>query len=380
MDEVIYRLLKEATVFIEIDDGSIFGTGTLVAPHTVLSVAHLFEEENIDRIVVIWQNRAYDARVLSKWTDLDILLLQVASLPIDHQCVYLHRSIRPGDSLYSFGYSSHENGDSSLFKCEGLSFRSNALIKFSQGEVPNGFGGSPLLNQRTGGVCGIINRSRDFYGPAGGFAIPVESIFSVFPFLEKQQREYHKSNNHWLRLLETVNELDKPLKIENILIPTGYQKLLEPIEAFFQDTANHCDVYSKNVFIMTRYQPGNKTLETIDKTLRDTLRSHGLFAHRADDRCYATDRNLWDNLCTYMIGCKYGIAVLENIILDEFNPNVALEYGFMRALGKPTLLLKEKRMAPRADILGTIWEEFDMLEIEDTIKRAVERWINDFDI
>jgi hypothetical protein len=35
----------------------------------------------------------------------------------------------------------------------------------------------------------------------------------------------------------------------------------------------------------------------------------------------------------------------------------------MRALGKPVLLLKEKRMKPRADILGTLWEEFDILDV-----------------
>jgi nucleoside 2-deoxyribosyltransferase len=69
---------------------------------------------------------------------------------------------------------------------------------------------------------------------------------------------------------------------------------------------------------------------------------------------------------------------LENILQNEFNPNVALEYGFMRALGKPVLLLKEKRMAPRADILGTLWEEFDMVEsIEETISRAIHRWVDD---
>jgi hypothetical protein len=60
-----------------------------------------------------------------------------------------------------------------------------------------------------------------------------------------------------------------------------------------------------------------------------------------------------------MVGCRFGIAVPEDILVAEFNPNVALEYGFMRALGKPTLLLKEQRMLPRADILGTLWGQFD---------------------
>ena len=71
------------------------------------------------------------------------------------------------------------------------------------------------------------------------------------------------------------------------------------------------------------------------------------------------------------------VAVLENIIADEFNPNVALEYGFMRALGKPTLLLKERRLKPRADILGTVWHEFDILDIRRSVTAALGKWLDD---
>jgi hypothetical protein len=164
------------------------------------------------------------------------------------------------------------------------------------------------------------------------------------------------------------------------LLPKEYQKLVDPVQLFFEDKPRKCQNYDKNVFIMTRFQPGNSTLETLDKAIRKTLEVRGLLGHRADDRCYPNDRNLWDNVCTYMFCCKFGIAVLEDIIGDEFNPNVALEYGFMRALGKPTLLLKEKRLKPRADILGTVWEDFDILNIESSIQEAIERWLKDIGV
>lgn len=162
-----------------------------------------------------------------------------------------------------------------------------------------------------------------------------------------------------------------------IIIPKGYSKLKESIKQFINDFDNKCNNYNKNVFIMTRFRKGNETLENLDKTIRGALDVLGLCGHRADNRCYPIDRNLWDNVCTYMICCKYGIAVLENIIEDEFNPNVALEYGFMRALGKPTLLLKEKRFKPRADILGTIWEPFDILNLKISIWEALRKWAKD---
>lgn len=163
-------------------------------------------------------------------------------------------------------------------------------------------------------------------------------------------------------------------------LPKPYTKLAEPVASFFEDSEKGCENYDKNVFIMTRFQPGNDTLESLDRCIREHLSEHGLVGHRADDRCYPSDRNLWDNVCTYMFCCKYGIAILENILADEFNPNVALEYGFMRALGKPTLLLKEKRFKPRADILGTLWEEFDILNLEKSVSSAIDRWFNDLGI
>lgn len=163
-------------------------------------------------------------------------------------------------------------------------------------------------------------------------------------------------------------------------IPEGYEKLQSSYTNFFADKDNNCTDYEKNVFTMTRFKRGNKQLEDIDLTIRQTLQKFGLYAHRADDKCYTSDRNLWDNVCTYMICCKYGIAVLENIDVREFNPNVALEYGFMRALNKSVLLLKEKGFEPRADIMGTLWEPFDIFQVEESISKGIESWLRDLRI
>jgi hypothetical protein len=173
---------------------------------------------------------------------------------------------------------------------------------------------------------------------------------------------------------------DEVLRIKGVPIPGGYRKLKEPLESFFNDGERGCSNYDRNAFIITRFLPGNKVLESIDNTIRTALKSVGLVGHRADDRVYPDDRNLWDNVCTYMVGCKYGIAVLEDVLRAEFNPNVALEYGFMRALEKPTLLLKEQRMEPRADILGTLWEGFDVFEIEKDITDSIHRWARDLGV
>jgi nucleoside 2-deoxyribosyltransferase len=79
-----------------------------------------------------------------------------------------------------------------------------------------------------------------------------------------------------------------------------------------------------------------------------------------------------------MLCCSRGIAILEDRVADEFNPNVAIEYGFMRALNKPALLLADKAFRNlRADIVGTLRETFDLTDIEATIPLAIERWLRD---
>ncbi|MFC2008068.1 hypothetical protein ACFLT0_00025 [Chloroflexota bacterium] len=157
-------------------------------------------------------------------------------------------------------------------------------------------------------------------------------------------------------------------------IPPGYHFLAEECARFLKDHPR----YAQNILIMTRFVSGNKLFEELDKELRSVLKSYGLDPVRADDKMYMRDRNLWNNVCVYMICCKYGIAILEDRIADEFNPNVALEYGFMRALDKPTLLLADVGFRNlRADIIGTLREHFDITDIRGTIKKPVEKWLKE---
>ncbi|GGM73901.1 hypothetical protein GCM10007977_089340 [Dactylosporangium sucinum] len=160
--------------------------------------------------------------------------------------------------------------------------------------------------------------------------------------------------------------------VGNFMIPPGYEFLSKECERFFRDHPR----YEDNVFLMTRFDPANKFLATLDATIRQTLRGKDLNPVRADDKMYMPDRNLWNNVCVYMLCCGKGVAILEDRAADEFNPNVALEYGFMRALNRPTLLLADKGFRNlRADIIGTLREQFDLLDIENTVPEALERWL-----
>jgi len=160
-------------------------------------------------------------------------------------------------------------------------------------------------------------------------------------------------------------------------LPRGYADLRADCERFFHD---HPD-YDRNVFIMIRFDEHDRLLMQLNEHLRKALCRHRLVGVRADDRMYPSDNQLWKNVCVYMLCCKYGVAVLEDRAKDEFNPNVALEYGFMRALDKRTLLLTDRGFRNlRADIVGTVRQQFDITDLAGTLTAPIERWIHDLGV
>ena len=163
---------------------------------------------------------------------------------------------------------------------------------------------------------------------------------------------------------------------KELYILTGDKSLLDPNEIFKNEHA-----FSKTVFIMMKFQNGdsekNEKLQTLYSTIQLELIKYRLDAVRADEKNYSRTDYIWDNLRVYMNGCNYGMAILENLYLDEINPNVAMEYGYMLAKDKKVLLLKEKSFTNiQADILGKIWKGFEFDDME-SVKKAIQNWMVD---
>jgi len=82
-----------------------------------------------------------------------------------------------------------------------------------------------------------------------------------------------------------------------------------------------------------------------------------------------------------MYSCGSAIALFDQINYREFNPNVATEVGFMLALGKPVLLLKDQSIvAMPTDIIGKIYRPFNTYEPENTIPPQVQKWLQDYQL
>ncbi|SRR6266446_3846315 len=161
-----------------------------------------------------------------------------------------------------------------------------------------------------------------------------------------------------------------PGQSEDVVPP----ELAESLKKFKED---HPDK-SKSAFVMMRFGK-TKAHTAILETLRKTLGKHGITALRADDKDYHDD--LFWNILTFMHGCGFGVAVLERIEQEHFNPNISLEIGYMLALGKPILLLKDKTLqALNTDLIGRLYKTFDPQAIQETIAPEVERWLKDKNI
>jgi nucleoside 2-deoxyribosyltransferase len=119
-----------------------------------------------------------------------------------------------------------------------------------------------------------------------------------------------------------------------------------------------------------------KAHNQITDTIKQVLGSFGIHGLRADDKQYNDD--VFGNIRTYLHGCGFGIAVFERLEKDDFNPNVSLEVGYLLALGKPVLLLKDKTLQQlHTDLVGKLYRVFDPQDIASTIPSEVQKWLKD---
>ena len=150
----------------------------------------------------------------------------------------------------------------------------------------------------------------------------------------------------------------------------GYEGLQPLLDRFSEDHPE----FGKNVFLAMRFRSTKQFLE-IHEAVKSGLARHGLKGFRSDDKTYPPDGDLWNNICVYMMGSKFGVCIFVEIDDREFNPNVPLEYGFMRAMNRQVLLLKDIRMPKMpSDMTGKLYRNFDTYNITLTIHEQISQW------
>jgi HEAT repeat protein len=202
MEQRLFELLHQCTMHISVPGKTGHGSGFFVAPGLILTCAHVLKaaQSDLSPITIYWNGQSYPAQITKLQQDHDLALLQVHLS--DHPCVYLHEEAIPFDALYSYGYpDDYPSGDPATFTLEGRAGEQGEQLKFKTGQVRPGLSGAPLLNVRTGYVCGVVQLTRDRNNDLGGRAIPAPTVLRVFPQLASQQRQFHQQDGRWTSCL-----------------------------------------------------------------------------------------------------------------------------------------------------------------------------------
>jgi hypothetical protein len=178
--------------------GAVGGTGFLVAPGILVTCAHVVAgaeggrvevcvagERGVGTVTALYPPVADSRHPLYPFPDLAVIRIadDVAGL-----CAPLDDAIpRLGDQLHCLGFSatlgSSGGAEPATFVFEGLhEVDGGRLFKLGAGAtaVP-GMSGAPLVNLRTGRVCGLLKTSRDPDRPHGGWGVPIAALHDSAP-------------------------------------------------------------------------------------------------------------------------------------------------------------------------------------------------------
>ncbi|MBD3886066.1 HEAT repeat domain-containing protein [Phormidium tenue FACHB-886] len=275
-------LLQQCTVKLSLPGQIGWGTGFFVGPELILTCAHVVRAAKEQAVKVRWQRRELEAVAEQSLPDpYDLALLRVA-LPASANppCVYLGEEIFSRDPLYLFGYPDQDfpNGCPVTFNCEGLTGDAPTLIKFTLGQVRPGMSGAPLLNQRTGKVCGIVKFTRDRSIDLGGGAIPTYAIVEQFPQLQELQRKFHENDRRWSDLVTKQPKVDFQLYLN--AITTSYEKwwelyTLTDVEGNQQQSKDALPIFDFGLMVQTLKEEREQQQERVERfTVLEGIRKY----------------------------------------------------------------------------------------------------------
>lgn len=139
-------------------------------------------------------------------------------------------------------------------------------------------------------------------------------------------------------------------------------------ERFYKKYGRYC------AFII---MPFDKDLETLYDIIKKVLNKKGITALRADE--FEFEEEIWSNIRVYLDCCQFGIAVFDKSIRQKYNPNVALEVGYLMASDKKICLLKDKDLEKLpSDLLAKLYKEYDLSDLESSISAALNKWLSEY--
>jgi hypothetical protein len=196
------QLLNASTVRVSSTGKTFDGMGFFFAPGLALTSSQVVRQAEGESVQIYLQGEkhAIPAEVKYRFPEeVGLVILHVHTTQ-NMPCVYLDADIKPGDHGYMLGCTANSSkANRVMVACEGLMGGSIGVAHLAGRSTSLKLNGAPILNQRTGKVCGIMH-STDKKGMKGE-AVPMGIVFSEFPALAILQKEYHCNDDRWITLL-----------------------------------------------------------------------------------------------------------------------------------------------------------------------------------
>lgn len=207
-------VLPECCVRIEVG-GRHAGSGFFAAPGIVVTCYHVLrlgdlssEESGANVSVISPTGRAYevlDAREYDEQDDLAILRVEPAN---GHPFVLLETGFRARDRYFTFCFPEDAPAGSPLSLLASGWLEMDRTLRLADGQVRRGMSGCPVLNLRTGAVCGVLKRAGaherggDPLAAPEGQVVSVRRLFSLSPTLSSANFRHHTTHRDaWFDLL-----------------------------------------------------------------------------------------------------------------------------------------------------------------------------------
>lgn len=260
------------------DESGANGTGFFFTPSQLLTADHLLSP---GAKTVDIPGRPQPAQVLLRSPSLDLAVL--AAREENDDFVAFSADVHPGDQCFVWGHSRElPEGTSATVTSEGESiYEGRNLLKLKGGQLDPGLSGAPVLNGRTGRVCGVLVHSRHVSRPSGGYAVSVPECLTIEPIASAVSAHLEQSVG-WRQLTSPIAEFDAtdelfglfpgdPISVEGIYVEPRYRVVTcapgqDPLAAdagstVLLDAANSVLARQRLLFLFGPYGSG-KTLVT----------------------------------------------------------------------------------------------------------------------
>lgn len=172
-------------------------------------------------------------------------------------------------------------------------------------------------------------------------------------------------------VLEMMRSQPESIRTGEVEAPDELKASLAKFNAEFPDPM-------KIGFLMMEFGGTDRHKRIVD-AIQKAFREFEITIVTAEHKDY--NDSLFPNVKTYMHGCGFGVALFDRLRNELFNPNASLEIGYMLALGKKVLLLKDHSLPSlHSDLVGELYKSFDVEKPFETIGPAVAKWLSDRNI